>query len=82
MTWALAGQILVCWIILSFVLSPLIGKWLANRRTRSELEFLLERERRIRRLSRKLQIADAYTALRTEAEQEIAFMLDTPDEAA
>ena len=75
-------QWLAIWFIVSVAVSPLIGKWLANRRMRAELEFLLERERRIRRLARKLQIADAYTALRTEAEQEIAFMLDTPDEAA
>ena len=70
-------QVLAIWFIVSVAVSPLIGKWLANRRMRAELEFLLERERRIRRLARKLQIAD-----RIIENQDGPFMLDMPDEAA
>ena len=78
-------QWLAVWIIGAVVASPFIGEWLANRRTRSELDVLLHREMVLRQ-RRMLKVADRIAALpehekqRLQREAEALGFLD-PDDA-
>lgn len=76
MTWQLAGQIAVCWIVLSIATAPLIGRWLHNRRInqdfKRELKLIINREEMIAAVKRDLEDAKSY-------DEDDAFMLDDND---
>ena len=69
MNWSLAGQLSVCWIVLSLVASPYIGRYLRNRRTQKEFRQHLDTEARRVRLEKLVELADQYEAAETDRER-------------
>lgn len=71
--WALAGQILVVWIVVGLAVAPLIGQYLHNLRTKREFEGHLARSRECARLEKLVQLADEHDAAKTDAERQRIF---------
>lgn len=70
MTWALAGQITVCWLVIGFIASPYVGRWLRKRRQRS-------RSAECARLEKLVDLADEFDAASTDAERQRIYIKAT-----
>jgi hypothetical protein len=80
--WGLAAQIIVLWIIVSVIATPLIGRYLRNRRTNDEFRELLSVKHEGRDLTPAEKAAIEKSDSRwTEAPlTEAAFALDEPNQ--